>query len=308
MEARNFGLHLHARHADRYAMAAEYVEVVNQLWDSWEEDALIADKASGIAVDPAKLHLIGHKGAYYSVDGPLNIQRPPQGRPVTIQAGSSEAGQQLAAATADIVFTAQESKAGAQAFYRSIKGRLPAFGRAAESVVVMPGVFAIVGETEHAAEEKFAALQQLIDPQVGLALLAVLVGNSELDRIDVDRPLPPLADSKMEMIRKMGVDEKLTVREIYQRLAPARGHLTLVGSAERVADTLEEWYRDGAADGFMLLPGVMPQSQTDFDRLVLPILRERGVVRADYAGATLREHLGLAKPPNRFAVPSAGSA
>lgn len=305
LEARNFGLDLHAEHGDRYARAADYVDAVTKLWDSWEADAIVADRASGIATDPARLHAVKHEGPYYRVEGPLNISRPPQGRPVVIQAGSSEAGQALAAATADIVFTAQESKEGAQAFYEGMKRRLPAQGRAEESLLVMPGVLAIVGETEAEAQRKFAALQGLVDPALGLALLGNILQTDRLTDIDVDKPLPPLADtnaskSRLDAIRRMGADEHMSVRDIYMRLAPGRGHLTLVGAAEQVADTLVEWHRDRAADGFMLVPALMPQSQADFDAMVLPILRERGLLRSRRPGSTLREALGLPVPASRL--------
>jgi FMN-dependent oxidoreductase (nitrilotriacetate monooxygenase family) len=305
LEAKNYGVDAHPPHAERYARAAEYVDVVKRLWDSWEEDAVIADKASGVAIDLSKLHALNHKGAAYSVGGPLNITRPPQGHPVVIQAGSSGPGQDLAASIADVVFTAQETKAGALAFYRSIKDRLPGLGRRAEDVIVIPGVFAIVGETDAEAQAKFRDLQDLIDPVVGLQLLAHMIGEVDPATIDIDKPLPPLADSnasksRLEMVRKMGADETVTVREIYARLAPARGHLNLVGSAEMVADTLQDWYDSEACDGFMLIPGLMTEAQDDFDRLVLPILRSRGVAKRAYAGSTLREHLGLPKPPNSF--------
>ncbi len=304
MEASNFGFDLHAQHVERYARAAEYVDVVRKLWDSWEEDALIADKKSGIALDATKMHTINHDGPFYKVQGPLNISRPPQGHPLIIQAGSSDAGQDVAASVADIVFTAQDSLSSAQKFYASLKGRVEKLGRSRNSVVLMPGIFAIVGETEHEAKRKFDALQDLIDPVVGVALLSNLLG-ANLEGIDVDMPLPPIEEtnaskSRLEMIRRMGADEHLTAREIYTRMAPARGHLTIVGSAERVADTMAEWCRDDAADGFMLVPGMMPQAQDDFDSLVLPILRQRGLLRTSYVGSTLREHLGLAKPANAF--------
>jgi len=310
LEAQNYGVESHPEHAVRYTRATEYVEVVKRLWDSWEEGAVIGDKASGVAVDPSRLHALNHKGPNYSVKGPLNITRPPQGHPIVIQAGASGPGQDLAAAISDIVFTAQETKAGAQAFYRSLKGRLPALGRRAEDVLIIPGVFVSVGETEAEAQAKFAALQELIDPKAGLQLLAHLIGDVDPATIDIDKPLPPVADSnasksRLEMIRKLGADETVTVREIYARLAPAKGNPSLIGSAEMVADTLQDWYEDGAADGFMLLPGLTPQSQNDFDRLVLPILRERGVAKSAYTGQTLREHLGLPKPPNSFLAAAA---
>lgn len=305
LEARNYGLDIHEQHADRYARAAEYVDVVRRLWDSWEESALIGDKETGVAVDTRKLHTLNHRGKYYAVQGPLNAPRPPQGHPVIIQAGSSGPGQDLAAASADIVFTAQANKSNAQQFYRSLKGRLAARGRSPDSLIVMPGVYAVVGESEKEAQEKFAELQSLVHPEVGLELLAKLLGKADFDSIDIDQPLPPIADvntskSRLDMIRAMGLDEKVTVREIYTRLAPGRGHYTLVGSAQRVAETLMDWHRDDAADGFMLIPGVMPQAQDDFDRLVLPILRERGVARREYQGTTLRENLDLPKPTNSF--------
>ena len=301
MEASNFGFDLHAQHADRYARAAEFVDVTIKLWESWEKDAVLANKAQGIALDPSKLHTINHKGKFYDVQGPLNISRSPQGRPVLIQAGSSDAGQDLAAEVADIVFTAQDGKAGAQRFYKSIKGRLQRFGRTEDQLLVMPGVFAVVGKTDAEAQEKFDSLQELIDPAVGLSLLGGILGDLDLSEIDVDKPLPPVADtnaskSRLEMVQRMGADEHLTVRELYTRLAPARGHLTLVGSAEYVADTMMQWQRDEAADGFMLVPGMMPASMNDFNDLVLPILSERGVIKTGDSGKTLRERLGLPEP------------
>ena len=304
LEARNYGLDAHPQHAERYARAAEYVDVVRRLWDSWEEDALIGNKETGIAVDPTKLHALNHKGEHYAVQGPLNAPRPPQGNPVIIQAGSSGPGQDLAAASADIVFTVQRDKSSAQKFYRSLKDRLKAHGRSPDSMIIMPGIYAVVGDTEKEAQEKFAELQSLVHPEVGLELLAKQLGLTDFSNIDIDKPLPPIGDintskSRLDQIRTMGL-EGLTVREIYMRLAPGLGHHLLIGSAQRVADTLIDWQRDGAADGFMLIPGVMPQAQNDFDRLVLPILQERGVVRREYQGTTLRENLGLPKPRNSF--------
>ena len=313
LEARNFGLELHADHAERYARAGEFVDAVKALWDSWEEDALVADRASGVAVDPAKLHRVEHKGAFFSVAGPLNTPRPPQGHPLIIQAGSSGPGQALAAATADIVFTAQESKQQAQAFYRGIKRQAAEAGRDPAQVVVMPGVMAVVAETRAAAEDRFAALQGLIDPRAGLALLGNLLGDIDLSTLDLDAPMPFIADtnaskSRLEMMRRMGIGEHLTVRQAYEALAPGRGHLTLIGSAEEVADTLCDWHADEAADGFMLVPAVAPQAQDDFARLVLPILRERGVAQARYDGGDLRTKLGAARPANRFGALPANTA
>jgi len=303
MEARNYGLDLHAQHAERYARAADFVDAVTKLWDSWEEEALVADRRGGQAMDPARLHRIEHHGPFFAVEGPLNVRRPPQGHPVVIQAGSSGPGQDLAAATADIVFTAQENKAQAQAFYRSVKDRALALGRVADSLIVMPGVFAIVGETEAEAQAKFAALQDLIDPVVGVSLLGNLLGDIDLDNIDVDGPMPLPTDtnaskSRIEAMRRMGLGDGCSVREAYTRLAPARGHLTLIGAAEQVADTLCDWHAGQAGDGFMLVPGVMPQAQSDFDRLVLPILRDRGLARKAYEADTLRGNLGLPVPRN----------
>jgi FMN-dependent oxidoreductase (nitrilotriacetate monooxygenase family) len=305
LEARNFGLDEQLDHSRRYAYAREHVEVVQKLWDSWEDGAIIADKASGIAFDPSKLHAIDHRGTHFTVTGPLNVSRSPQGRPVLIQAGSSGPGQDLAASIADVVFTAQTDIGRAAEFRRGLKQKAAAFGRDPASMVVLPGITTVIGRTEREAEEKAKSLQDLIDPQVGLAVLGTLLGG-DLGDVDLDKPLPELADSnasksRFELVKRIARDESLTVRQLYARLAFARGHLRIVGSAERIADEMTAWFKAGAADGFLFHPPVMPRSCIDFDTLVLPILRERGLLRTEYTGTTLRDHLGLARPKSPWA-------
>jgi len=297
----NFGRDQHPVHADRYERAREFVAVVKKLWDSWDDGAFVADKASGIAIDRNGIHPPDHVGAHFRVRGPLNVARPVQGHPVVVQAGSSEAGQDLAAETADVVFTAHAHVDSARRFYAELKGRLAQFGRDPEGLKIMPGIFAVIGTTRAEAEDKFAAIQDLVDPVVGIALLEGLLGGVDLSGHDIDGPLPALTGSdsvksRFKLVSGLAAEKQLTIRELYLAVAGARGHFQLVGTARDVADTLEEWFTTGAADGFNVMPPIQPSGLTDFVDQVVPELQRRGLFRTAYAGATLRENLGLARP------------
>ncbi|XAH25308.1 LLM class flavin-dependent oxidoreductase [Xylophilus sp. GW821-FHT01B05] len=313
-EARNFNRDQHIAHADRYARAGEFADVVTGLWDSWEDDAFVRDKASGRFYDPAKRHVLHHRGTHFTVQGPLNVSRSPQGHPVVVQAGSSEAGKDLAARTAEVVFTAQQTLADATAFYADLKGRLAAYGRQPESLKVMPGVFPVLGRSRAEAEDKFQQLQELIDPVVGLAMVAGLTGGFDLSGYPLDGPIPPLpatnaSKSRQQLMLDLARRENLSIRQLYQRVAGARGHWQLVGTAQEVADQLEERFVHYGADGYNVMAPTLPGGLHDVTELLLPELRRRGLFRTDYQGRTLREHLGLQRPAHpaqqaRAAIPS----
>jgi FMN-dependent oxidoreductase (nitrilotriacetate monooxygenase family) len=301
--AANFGT-THPDHARRYEMAGEFLDVVKGLWDGWADDAVVADRVSGLYIDPARLRPIDHDGPFFKVKGPLNISRSPQGHPVVLQAGGSEAGQNLAARTADVVFSVVQDIDEAKAGYASLKNRLPAFGRKAEDVTVLPGVMPIVGRTDKDAFEKLAVLQSFVSGSNALAILSDRLGQ-DMSAYDLDGPVPDLAlpDSYQSFASVMLAKarrENMTLRDLYNLTAAARGHWVLCGSAERIADTLQAWFDDRAADGFNVMPPYFHEGFEDFVQLVVPILQERGLFRADYAGTTLRDHLGLRRPANPF--------
>jgi FMN-dependent oxidoreductase (nitrilotriacetate monooxygenase family) len=309
-EARNFGAEGHLLHQHRYRRAREYVDVVKALWDSWEDDAIIGDKAGARAFDQSKIHEIDHKGEFFSVAGPLNLPRPPQGHPVIVQAGASGPGQDLSAAVADVVFTAQNDLASAQDFYRGLKGRMATFGRSPDELRVLPGLMPIVGRTKAEAQAKFDALQELVGDEEVLGMLSKLMGDVDLTGVDLDGPLPDdlpesnATKSRADMFHTMSQKDHLTVRQLCQIMAGARGHYLLVDSAEAIANEMELWFREGGADGFNLMPALMPSDLEDFNTLVLPILRQRGVVKTAYIGHTLRENLGLARPERTSTSPA----
>jgi FMN-dependent oxidoreductase (nitrilotriacetate monooxygenase family) len=298
-EAANFGRDQHVAHAARYERAREFHQVVTGLWDSWEDGALVNDKTGGRLVDPDKLHKLNHRGAHFAVAGPLNVTRSPQGRPVVVQAGGSEAGRDLAAATAEVVFTAQPSLAKAQDFYRDMKRRVLAHGRVPESLKVMPGLFAVVGRSQGEADDKFGTLQKLIEPKAGLALLGRMIGNFDLSGYPLDGPLPELPQtqdgqrSRQQLLTDLAQGENLTIRQLYERIAGGRGHFTVVGTAQAVADQMQTWFEQEAADGFNFMAPALPGGLDDFLSLVVPELQRRGLFRTAYRGTTLREHLGL---------------
>ncbi|HWT62808.1 MAG TPA: LLM class flavin-dependent oxidoreductase [Ochrobactrum sp.] len=290
----------HPEHDERYAVAEEFVDVVRGLWDSWDDDAFPKDKENGVYADPNKVHVLNHAGKYYSVQGPLNIPRSPQGHPVLIQAGSSGPGQDLAARIADIVFTAQQSLAEAQAFYASLKERVAKAGRDPDSVAVMPGFMPVIGDSFEDAAEKLKELNRWTDIKSAMPLLEERIGHSLAD-YDLDGPLPdlPISDqlrSRAELLRDLARRENLTIRDLALRVAAGRGHHIVLGTPEQIADRMQEWFEGKAADGFNVMPPYFPGGLEDFNRQVVPILQERGLFRTDYAGSTLRDHLNIARP------------
>ncbi|NAO27572.1 LLM class flavin-dependent oxidoreductase [Pseudomonas syringae pv. dysoxyli] len=305
-EAQNFGRAEHVGHAERYSRAREFHQVVTGLWDSWADDAFTRDKASGEYYNPARLHVLDHQGEHFSVKGPLNVARSPQGQPVVVQAGSSEVGRELAAQTAEVVFTAQTSLASAQAFYADIKGRLSAYGRDVDSLKIMPGVFIVVAETEALAKAKFESFQALVEPQVGVALLGRMLGNFDLSGYPLDGPLPelPLTDSgqrsRQNLLTELADQENLTLAQLGRRIAGGRGHYSLIGTPEQIADELQRWFEQGAADGFNVLVPHLPGGLEDVAQLLVPELQRRGLFRTEYEGTTLRENLGLQRPAYKF--------
>ncbi|MEC5397799.1 LLM class flavin-dependent oxidoreductase [Uliginosibacterium sp. H1] len=310
-EAKNFGLDEHVAHAERYERAEEFIDVVTGLWDSWEDDAFVRDQESGEFFHADKLHVLQHKGKHFQVRGPLNIARSPQGHPVKVQAGSSEPGKELAARTAEVVFTAHQTLDAAQAFYSDLKGRLGKYGRDADSIKILPGIFPVVAASQAEAEDKFESIQALTHPRVGLQLLSSMLGGFDLSPYDIDGPLPELpasngGKSRQALLFDLARRENLTIRQLYLRIAGARGHKQIVGTPQSIADLLQEWFEQGAADGFNIMPPTLPGGLDDFIALVLPELRRRGLFRTEYEGRTLRENLGLPRPANRHTL-AAGS-
>lgn len=306
-EAQNFGRDEHIGHAERYSRAREFHKVVTGLWDSWEDGAFIRDKTSGQYYDPAKRHVLNHQGEHFKVKGPLNVARSPQGHPVIVQAGSSEVGRELSAETAEVVFTAQTSLANAQAFYADIKGRMARFDRDPESLKVMPGVFVVVGDSEALAREKFEEFQALVEPKVGVALLGRMLGNFDLSGYALDEPLPPLPltdsgqQSRQKLLTQLSRDENLTLAQLGRRIAGGRGHYSLIGTPTQIADELQVWFQERAADGFNLLVPHLPGGLEDVAWHVVPELQRRGLFRTEYSGSTLRDNLGLQRPRHGFA-------
>jgi FMN-dependent oxidoreductase (nitrilotriacetate monooxygenase family) len=293
----------HPPHAERYAIAEEFVEACRLLWDSWDDDAFVADKEAGRFVRLGSLHVPHFEGKYFTVHGGLNVPRPPQGHPVLIQAGSSGPGQTLAARIADVVFTAQNELVEAQAFYRSVKAQAAAFGRSPQEVLVMPGVMPVVGRSESEARELFAVLNQRIDTRQAFTVLSERLG-ADMSRYPFDGPVPELPQtenlkSRAALLLQMAHREQLSLRELYHRVAAARGHLLLIGDPLQIADVLESWFTGAAADGFNVMPPFFPSQFDAFVDLVVPILQKRGLFRTEYAGATLRDHLGLSRPVRR---------
>lgn len=311
--AQNFNLDQQHPHAFRYRRAQEHVQVVKKLWDSFEDDAFIRDKESGVFFEQDKVHYTDHSGEHFKVRGPLNVARSPQGHPVIVQAGQSEDGRGLAAATAEVIFTAHQKLDTAQEFYRDIKARAKGLGRDPAHILVMPGVAPFVGRTEAEAREKYDRLTSLILEKDGIALVEGLTGGElDLTGVDLDGPLPPLAPtegmkSRQALIRQIATENNFTIRQLYQWIATARGHFTVVGTPVQIVDILEEWFTSEAADGFNILPPWLPTGLTDFIDLVIPELQRRGLFRTAYEGRTLRENLGLPFPENRWALARAAT-
>ncbi|HEY8351766.1 MAG TPA: LLM class flavin-dependent oxidoreductase [Sphingomonadales bacterium] len=303
-EALNFSRTSHYSHSDRYARAREFIEVARGLWDSFDDDAFVGDKEEGRFFRPDGLHRLDHKGEHFAVAGPLTLPRPPQGHPVIVQAGSSETGRDLAAQSADVVFTAQQTVEGARAFYADLKGRMAAYGRKPETLKIMPGFAPIVGRTQEEAEARFREVQSYVLPEVGLSTLQNTLGGADLSAYPLDGPVPELPvtngpRSRQQLILENARRRGITLRELCLEVVVARGHFSIVGTPERIADEMQLWVETGAADGFNVMPQVMPTGLDDFIELVIPELRRRGLFRDGYAGTTLRDNLGLARPAPR---------
>jgi N-acetyl-S-(2-succino)cysteine monooxygenase len=310
-EAFNYNRDQHYSHAERYDRAVEFADVVSGLWDSWDADAFIRDKDSGVYFDPAKMRVLNHRGKYFKVRGPLNVARSPQGRPVLVQAGASDTGRDLAARMAEVVFTAQTTFEQAKEFYTDVMARLPIHGRSPAEVRVLPGIYPVVGRTEAEAREKFDFLQSLIHPNVGLAVLEHTIGIGGLDKYPLHGPVPDMGDtngplSRQRLLLEAARRDKLTLWELCLLNAGPRGHLLTIGTPAQIADVMEHWFRNEAADGFNVMPAWLPGSLTDFVDMVIPELQRRGLFRTEYEATTLRGHLDLPMPVSRWAkVPEA---
>lgn len=305
-EAHNFGIERPA-HAARYARATEFLDVVTKLWDSWEDDAILGDRTRGLYADTGKIHPIEHAGEHFRVRGPLNTSRPPQGHPLLVQAGSSEDGKEFAARFAEAVFTAQQTLEECQEFSTDLKRRLAAYGRQPGDLLVLPGISPIIGSTEREALQLERQLEELIIPAYGLAQLSHMTG-IELTEDALDRLLPdiPLETEGAQSRRKLVVDlarrDDLTVRQLLGRLAGGRGHRVVAGTPEQIADEIQEWFQSGAADGFNIMPPILPSGLADFVDHVVPELKLRGLFRHEYESRTLRGNYGLARPGSRYAA------
>jgi FMN-dependent oxidoreductase (nitrilotriacetate monooxygenase family) len=309
--ALNFSRDKHMEHDLRYEVAQEFVDVVRGLWDCWEDGAIVADKATGIYLDPAKVRPLDHRGRFFQVKGPINMARCPQGHPVIIQAGGSEAGLELAARTADVVFSVVQDLAGAKVAYRDLKGRLAKYGRTPDQVTVLPGVMPIIGVTESEARDKLSLLQSWLTATNALTLVTSRIGYDVTGfPLDGPVPAPPPGEGSRAFSRVLyetARREGMTLRDLYNLTAAARGHWVLCGTPKHIADTLEEWFVEEAADGFNVLPPYFPEGLADFVDLIVPELQARGLFRREYTGRTLRDHFGLprvAAPPSA-AAPSA---
>lgn len=314
-EARNFGRDKHPEHSLRYEMAREFVDVATRLWDSWDDDALVMDREAGVFADESKLRAVDYRGRWYSSAGPLNVPRPPQGYPVLIQAGSSGPGQDFAASFGEVVFTAQQSLEAAQSFYRALNAKLAERGRAPGSLKIMPGLSPILGSTEEEARRRERELLELVRPEEASAMLSGFL-NYDLSGYPADGPLPDIPDpveasngmkSRVQLVMNMARKDNLSILELGRRLIGARGHLQFVGTPERLADLMESWFDSYGCDGFNIMPPVLPGDLDEFVDQVVPILQRRGLFREDYAGSTLRDHLGLARPRSgEFRLAEAG--
>jgi len=302
--ARNFGLDDQPAHRVRYERAAEFLDVAYRLWDSWDDDAARADKEAGVWGDAAKVRPIDHVGKHFRVRGPLNLPRSPQGRPLIVQAGSSEDGKGLAARYAEAVFTAQQTLADAQEFYRDLKYRTVLAGRDPDTIKILPGIVPVIGATEQEALRLERELDELIRPEYARAQLARTLRVDPED-LPLDQQLPADlpdedeiegAKSRYTLTVSLARRERLTVRQLIGRLGGGRGHRTFSGTPEQVADALTSWFDAGAADGFNVMPAVLPSGLETFVDTVVPLLVQRGLFREEYTGRTLREHYGLARP------------
>ena len=299
-EARNFNREEHLDYDTRYERAAEFVEVVTGLWDSWEADAFPLDKAGGLFFDEGRMHVLDHRGKHFQVLGPLNVAAMPQGRPILVQAGASDQGREIAAASAEVVYAAQDRKESAKAYYDDLKSRMAKYGREPDDMKIMPGLRTVVGRTRAEAQAKWDELQELLDPLVGLARVYNMIG--DLSGHDVDGPVPePLITPRVKSITDTYMArarrENMTIRQLYNAIVA--GGFIIIGTAADIADGMQEWFEYGACDGFNILPTHLPVACEDFVEHVTPELQRRGLFRTAYEGRTLRENLGLKPHVNR---------
>jgi FMN-dependent oxidoreductase (nitrilotriacetate monooxygenase family) len=304
--AQNFGDLNQISHSDRYTRAEEYLTVTKALWDSWSDDSIVDDRAAGLYARTESIRPVDHSGEYYSVAGPLNVPRCPQGRPVLVQAGSSDTGRDFAARHAEAVFTAHLEMTTAIDFYKDLKSRAKALDRDPGSMIILPGFSPIIGSTEAEAKQAAQELNELADVEVGRKRLIGRFGGYDFSHLPLDRPLTPddfpdpvtveAARSRAEVIVDMVAREKPTLRQLLAKLAGARGHFTFAGTPEQVAHELEAWFKAGAADGFNLMPPVIPWMLDVFVEEVVPLLQRRGLFRDGYNGTMLRDHYGLNRP------------
>ena len=308
VEALNFNRTAPFPHADRYNRAHEFVDVVTALWDSWDDDAFIRDPESGIFFDRDKLHWLNHNTERYQIKGPLNVPRSPQGYPLIVQAGASDDGIELAARTAEAIFSPHLSIEAAKPYYDKLKDSMRRQGRDPDHCKVLPGLSVIVAEDEAEARRDYEFIQSLIHPIVGREILSTMLGDIDLSKYPLDEPLPQVLPASngskghFESIMAMARRENLTIRELGQRVAGARGKNVFVGTPRQVADYMEEWFVKGACDGFNIMPPYIPGALDDFCELVIPELQRRGLFRTEYEGCTLRENLGVPRPQSRHAL------
>src|SRR3954465_6066400 len=309
VEAYNFSRDAHYGHAERYERANEFAEIVTALWDSWDDDAFVRDKASGLMFKPEGMHFLNHKGKHFQVRGPLNIPRSPQGHPLIVQAGTSDDGMDVAAKYAEVIFGAPLTIEASQSYFKEVKTRAhDKFGRNPDHLKVMPGLSAYVGRTEKEANEKFDYQNSLMPPVVAREILSTVLGNVDLSGYDFDGPMPqdlPMSNasqSTFKYVTELAKKNNLSMRQIAQVGAGARAKMVVKGTPEQIADHMEKWYVEEAADGFNIMPPYLPGALDDFVELVIPELQRRRLFRTEYTGRTLRDNLGLPRPPTRHAT------
>ncbi len=303
-EAQNFGYDEHLEHDTRYRRAREFYDVVTGLWDSWADDAFLQDQASGVFFDPQKLHLLEHHGEFLNVRGPLNVARPVQGWPVIVQAGASDAGRQLAAETAEMIFAGVNNLPDGQRYYADVKGRAAAVGRDPDHLKILPGAFVVVADSREEAQARKARLDALVHPDSGMATLCVLLG-FDVSSCDLEQPLPALpptnaSQSSRDKLVAMAEERNMTVGELAQYVGGSFSSLEMIGTAGDIVDLMQEWFETRGCDGFNIMFPFLPEGLDDFVAKVVPELQRRGLFRRSYTGLTLRDHLGLPRPANRF--------
>jgi N-acetyl-S-(2-succino)cysteine monooxygenase len=303
-EAYNFGRDAHFGHAERYARAEEFVKVAKGLWDSWDDDAFLRDRATSMYFDPEKLHVLNHKGPNFSVRGPLNVARSPQGYPVLFQASASDAGKELAAQIAEVLFTPLHELEQAQKLYSELKDHAVRYGRSPDDVLIMPGLNVVVADSEKDADEKLRYLQSLVHPDVGKELLSTALGGLDLSSYDVDGPLPDHIIERELNNRNSRVSYLLkgkpTIRQMYDSFSTGRGQRTIKGTPTAIVDQMENWFENRGVDGYLIQPPVLPASLDEFVDRIVPELQNRGLFRTEYTGTTLRENLGLRRPASSY--------